>query len=551
MLLSLQVKNFALIESLTLEMGEGFHVLSGETGAGKSILVQAFEVLFGGRAYVEFIREGQDEAEVCGLFKARSQEGKLEEVSLRRVLNRSGKSRAYINERPVTVQALEEMSRQWVDLVSQHEHQVLLQPEKHLELLDQYSQSGTFLISYQESLKTYKTLLQEKIDLQRKEKEAREKEDFFRFQLRELSEAKLKVGEEEELKKEKDLLKNAVSILKVSEKGEILIDSSEDSLTRTLNRYLKDLSRLVEVDPVLSESSQRLESCLVQLQDVARSLKYHADHIAADPDRLEDIESRLHLLLRLQKKYAADIPQIIEKKNEIEKSLGLLDSFEFEIKKVDQSLLEQAKTVISWANKLHAIREETSQKLAKDLVRELGALGFKSAKIEFHLKPLSQGLQISEYFLNESGFEEGEFLFAPNTGEGFKPLAKIASGGEISRVFLALKKVLGTQKTAETYIFDEVDTGIGGAIAEVVGKSLRELSQKKQVICVTHLPQIACFADQHFVISKTVIKGRTVTAVKQLSQEEQIEELARMLAGVKITEKALAHAREMIQSFKP
>lgn len=545
MLLSLHVKNFALIEKLSIELGKGFHILSGETGAGKSILVQAFEVLLGGRAYVEFIREGEDEAEVSGLFKHHG-----EEVSLRRVLTRSGKSRAYLNERPVTVQVLEEMSRELVDLVSQHEHQVLLQPEEHLSLLDEYAHSESLITSYKQELHGYRSLLNEKSLLQNKEKEARDREDFFRFQLREITEAHLQTGEEEDLQKEKEILKHAVKIAEISQKGELVIESSEESLVSTLARYLKELGGMVEVDPVLENAHQKLEECLAALQDMGRVLGRHGESVTADPQRLEEIESRLHLISRLKKKYVSEVSEILEKKKQIEESLNLLDSFEAEIQRVDQKILEKAKKLLSEAKKLHLKREDSAKSLSKALALELSNLGFKSAKIEFQLIPARQGHLIGENYFHENGMDEGEFLFAPNTGEGFKPLARIASGGEVSRIFLAIKKVLGVYRTTATYIFDEVDTGVGGGVAEVVGKSLSSLAHNKQVICVTHLPQIACFSDHHFVISKTVSKGRTFTEVRELSAEEQVEELARMLAGVKVTEKALAHAREMIQSAR-
>ncbi len=545
MLLSLHVRNFALIEKLTLELDQGFHVLSGETGAGKSILVQAFEVLFGGRAYTEFIREGEEEAEVSGLFLRNG-----EEVSLRRVLSRSGKSRAYFNERPTTVQALESMSRELVDLVSQHEHQILLQPEQHLSLLDAYARIEEFLAPYQELLRDYKSALEEKRVLQSKEKEAREKEDFLRFQWREISEAHLVPGEEEALQKEKEVLRHAVKISEVSLKGEALIESGEESLTTSLSRYLREMQPWTDVDPFLESEYQKLENCLSLLQEAGRILGRHGGQVASDPERLEDVESRLHLIGRLKKKYSGEIDAILERQRQIEASLGLLDSFEEEIEKADLKIRSQARELLAAALRLRQKREEAVKVLSKEFVRELSQLGFKSAKIEFRLAPSSQGIEIGEEHFRENGIDDGEFLFAPNTGEGFKPLARIVSGGEVSRIFLALKKVLGSQKSMETYIFDEVDTGVGGGVAEVVGRSLAELSRGRQILCVTHLPQIACFADHHFMISKTVAKGRTLTEVRKLSIDQRVEELARMLAGVKITEKALAHAREMIQSAK-
>lgn len=547
MLLTLQIRDFALIENATIEFGEGLNVLSGETGAGKSILVQAIELLLGGRGSVDLIREGKDEAEVSGLFGSDREDG--EEVSVRRIISRNGKSRAFLNERPVPVATLGEVSRDRVDLANQHEHQILLQPEQHLALLDTYAVLDHLVSQYREGLKDYKNLLVERESMNRREQETREKEEFLRFQLKELNEANVQEDEEETLKREREVLKHAVRLGEICLRGEEVLESGEGAITERLRQLLKDLEQASEIDPQLLPLLQQMEGSLCQLQEGATSLRQYGEKVSYDPERLQEVEDRSALLSRLKKKYGGSLENLMRKKEEIAQALTLLDHFEEGMQEKDRELEQKGKMILALAKKISETRKTAAIKLSKEIEKELKGLGMMTAKFSMPLQLLGAGdVHIQNQFLNENGMDTGEFLLAPNTGEGMKSLVKIVSGGEASRIFLALKKVLAG--SSATMIFDEVDVGIGGGIAEVVGKNLAELSQKKQVICVTHLPQIACFGSQHFMIQKHVEKGRTRTEVERLDVHQREEEIARMMAGVKITDQAKAHAREMLRQAR-
>ncbi len=543
MLSSLQVRNFALIENVTMEFGEGLNVLSGETGAGKSILVQAIELLLGGRGSTDLIRQGEEEAEVSGLFQVGG-----EEFLLRRSISRTGKNRAFLNERVVTVASLEEIGEKLVDLAGQHEHQVLLQPERHLAILDEYAGLGSQVTSYQGLLEKFRGLLKEIEELASREKEAREREEFFRFQLKELSEAAIGDGEEEKLRCERDVVKNAVRLGEICLKGEEVLDSGEASVTEAIARVAKDVQQAAGIDPEFQPIAQQIEEATCQIQEAAKRLRQYGGSLSFDPDRLQEIEDRLALISRLMKKYGGSLETMLQRQQTISESLRLLENFDEEIRARQKKRTDQGELLLKEAAELTRVRKSASSKLSKEVEKELKELGMVSAKFSVDLKPVPVGLFVGERCLGERGLEQGEFLLAPNPGEGLRPLAKIASGGELSRIFLALKKVLGAVRSAPTCIFDEVDVGIGGRIAEVVGRSLSLLAKKRQVVCITHLPQIACFADHHFVIQKRVERGRTQTLVERLEKSRREEEIARMLAGITVTDKAIAHAREMLKN---
>lgn len=546
MLRALQIRNFALIENVNLELGEGLNILSGETGAGKSILIQALDLLLGARGSSELIRQGEEESEVTGLFLRGD-----EEIGLRRVISRSGKNKAYLNERPVPVSALEEAGRALVDLAGQHEHQVLLHPERHLSLLDEFagleSKEDSPLYRYRALFVAVGTLRAEREKIEARAREAREREEFLRFQLKELSQAALKPGEEEELHKERDASKHAVRLKEAGTRAEEALDSGEDSIAERLARVEKEIRQASQLDSRLSDLSSRLDGVLVEVQDAAKSLRTYAEAVSCDPERLQEIEDRLDLIARLKKKHGGSVESLLEKEQEIRKSLALVDDFDGAMAAVDRDLAERGKNLLELAGVVSKVRKKASEELSGKIGRELKDLGMPAARFAMELRPPARGLDVLGSVLGENGAEEGEFLVAPNLGEGLHALAKVASGGELSRVFLAIKKVLGASRTAGTCVFDEVDAGIGGRIAEVVGRNLSDLSERRQVICITHLPQIACFADHHFIIRKETEKGRTRTQVQRLQSAQREEEIARMLAGVKVTEQAKAHAREMIK----
>ncbi|HSA58539.1 MAG TPA: DNA repair protein RecN [bacterium] len=545
MLRALQIRNFALIENAEIELGEGLNVLSGETGAGKSILIQALDLLLGGRGSSELIRQGEDESEVTGLFVRGA-----DEVSLRRVISRSGKNRAYLNERPVPVSVLEQSGRELVDLAGQHEHQVLLDQDRHLTLLDEFAGFGadSALDRYRSEYAAYTSLAGQRRDLEAKARESREREEFLRFQLREIGEAAVRPGEEEALLQEKDVSKHAVRLREAGVRAEEALESGEDAVLQRVSRVAKDIRQASQLDGGLSETAARLDAALCELQDVARYLGAYGERVSCDPERLQAVEDRLALIARLKKKHGGTVEALLEKEKELRQGLALLDDFEGEASRIDAEIAAHEKKMLRLAREITQARQKAAGDLEVKIIRELKDLGMSSAKFTVSLKPLKSGAPAGGVFLGDRGADEGEFLVAPNMGEGMHPLAKIASGGELSRVFLAIKKVLGVVRGAETCVFDEVDSGIGGRIAEVVGRNLAEMARRRQVLCITHLPQIACYAAHHFMIRKETEKGRTHTKVQRLQTVQREEEIARMLAGVKVTDQAMAHAREMLKS---
>jgi len=538
MLRALQIRNFALIENASLELGEGLNILSGETGAGKSILIQALEILLGGRGSADLVRQGEDESEVIGLF-VRGEE----EIGLRRVIFRGGKSRAYLDEKPVAVSVLEQVGKELVDLAGQHEHQVLLNPERHLGLLDAFAglegADDSPLVRYRKEFSSYAQLVSEKEKIETRASQSREREEFLRFQLKELTEANVFSGEEERLQAEREASRHSVKLKEVSYSVEQSLEAGEGSVFERIAAAQKELQHASNMDQRLAGLIEKLETAACEIQDVARFLRDYGQGVACDPERLQEIEDRLALISRLKKKHGGSVEALLEKAEELRSNLVLLDDFEGEVSRLERELSERKKILSDLAAKISKARRKAAGEISEKVGAELKELGMPAAQFSFALSPRD---------MNENGTDEGEFLVAPNVGEGLHPLVKIASGGELSRIFLAIKKVLGKVRGAETCVFDEVDAGIGGRVAEVVGRNLAEMAGKRQVICITHLPQIACFADHHFIIRKMTEKGRTLTRVHRLPLEKREEEIARMLAGVRITDQAMAHARQMLKT---
>ena len=544
---SLHIRNFALIENLTIEFGPGLNILSGETGAGKSIIVQALELLLGGRGSVDLIREGDEEAEVVGLFSRGSD---TDELTIRRVLTRTGKHKTFINDRPAILSTLEALGQELVDLASQHEHQVLLQTSEHLKLLDLFCGLES-VGAYRQAYDQFRKIREELAGLEEKIYQTKQQEDFLRFQLREIVSANLKEGEEEELQGERARSKNGVRLGQIVSQAEEVLYSGEGAVEERLAVVLRELESGLTLDPSLEPTLVQLGEAACQFREVSQQLQKYQATLSCDPERLQEVEDRLALLSQLKRKYGGDIAQVLRKRDELELALGLLDNFDESNKQLVAELSRLGAELVRKAKTLRKKREEGAEQLVLHVVRELKQLGMKDAQFQVAFQALAEGLAYEQHFYQEAGDRTAEFLLAPNPGEGFHSLAKIASGGELSRILLAIKKVMGRNRLVPTYVFDEVDSGIGGGIAEVVGKNLSEMAAHHQVLCVTHLPQVACFGEHHFVIAKRIEKGRTKTWVERLGGKEREEEIARMLAGLQVTEKARAHAREMIKNARP
>jgi DNA repair protein RecN (Recombination protein N) len=557
MLIELRIKNFAIIDELNLSFSKGLNILTGETGAGKSIILNAVHLLLGDKATEEWIRSTEEEANVEAVFdisgnseikekiqeKAPHLQGAGEEDSLliRRLISRSGRGKVFINGNLATLGILSEVGEGLLSIYGQHEHQSLQRVETHIDILDEF---GGLLGLREEFQKQYFEFvsLSEEVEKIRAEKERRARErELMAFQSREIETSGIQIGEEESLKEDRTLLTHAKKLMDFAHVSEEALYSGEGSVIEKVQKVLNQCREMAVIDPSLSQPLKALESTLIQLEETALALRDYSRRVEINPMRLDEIENRLEEIDRLKRKYGATVEEVLSFKLRIDETLKSFTSDEERLSQLESLLGPLRQSLNGLAERLSGERKKVALELKKSVERELSSLGMKKTVFE---------IRISSSPLSLRGVDRVEFLLSPNVGEEVKPLAKIASGGELSRIMLAMKKILAKVGGRQVLIFDEVDSGIGGAMAEVVGRKLKELSRHHQVICVTHLPQIACFADQHHSVRKEVKSGRTMTQVDRLDKESIVDEIARMLGGVKVTEKTKAHAREMIESAK-
>ena len=557
MLQELRIKNFAIIDELDLSFSKGLNILTGETGAGKSIILNAVHLLLGDKATEEWIRSSEEEASVEALFdvsenlevKEKIEEkiphlqsaGEEDSLFIRRVISRSGRGKVFINGNMATLGVLSEVGEGLLSIYGQHEHQSLQRVETHIDILDEF---GRLLRLREEFQKEYQRFiaLSEEVERIRTERERRVKErELVAFQSKEIGASGIQIGEEESLKEERTILNHAKRLMDFTHVSEETLYSEEGSAIERIQRVLNQGREMAAIDPSLSQPLKALESTLIQLEEIVLSLRDYSRRVEINPMRLDEIESRLEEIDRLKRKYGSTIKEVLSFKKKIDEELKSFTSDEERLSQLEEHLEPLRQIVTSLGQRLSGERKRVALELKKSIEKELNSLGMKKTIFEIHIDPLPLSLK---------GVDRVEFLLSPNIGEEVKPLAKIASGGELSRMMLAMKRILAKVGGRQVLIFDEVDSGIGGAMAEVVGKKLRELSQHHQVICVTHLPQIACFADQHHSVRKEARAGRTITLVDRLDKETIVDEIARMLGGVKMTEKTRAHAKEMIENAK-
>jgi DNA repair protein RecN (Recombination protein N) len=557
MLLELRIKNFAIIDELSLSFSKGLNILTGETGAGKSIILNAVHLLLGDKATEELIRSCEEEASVEALFdisgnrevkekiKEKGQKilGSREEDSLlvKRVISRTGRGKAFLNGNLATLGMLSEIGEELLSIYGQHEHQSLQRVETHIDFLDEFGGLIRLRKEFQELFQKYLSLSGEVARI-REDKERRIKErELMAFQSREIETIGIRIGEEEALKEERKLLTHAKKLTDFANASEEMLYSNEGSAIERIQSILSQGKEIISIDLSLSQPLKNLEGALIQLEEVALSLREYSRRIELNPMRLEEIENRLEEIDRLKRKYGPTEEEVLRFKKKVDEALRSFTSDEERLSQLESALGPLRGEVSALAKRLSSGRKRVATELKKSIEKELGSLGMKKTTFEVHMEELP---------LNPKGMDRVEFLLSPNIGEEVKPLAKIASGGELSRMMLAMKRILAKVGGRQVLIFDEVDAGIGGAIAEVVGRKLRELSKHHQVISVTHLPQIACFADRHHSVKKEMKAGRTVTVVAPLEKEVVVEEIARMLGGVKVTEKTRVHAKEMIENAK-
>jgi DNA repair protein RecN (Recombination protein N) len=558
----LRVRSFAIIDELEVELGPGMNVVTGETGAGKSILIDALELVLGGRARPEVVRTGAEQAEVEALFdvgddvevRRRLEEAGLraeDELLLRRVVQRSGRSRAYVNGRLASASQLTELAQGIADISSQHEHHTLVDPRSHLAFLDLFAELGKERAAVRAA---YDALHEAKSALDALERAAQtrgEREDLLRFQIQEIDALGVEPSEDATLAIERDRQRHAERLASVTGEAEDALYASDDAIAARVARIAGELEQAAALDPAVGPLAEQLRDAQAQLEDVARELGTYARGVSLDSERLAQLEERLDAISRLKRKYGGSVAAILEHRERASAELLALDQSQERRDALRVTVERTRSDAATLARKLSQARKKAALRLSKAVSEELGSLSMGDARVQVEVaqpQGSDEDLCVDGARLSQSGIDRVEFLIATNRGEAPQALHKIASGGELSRAMLALKRVLAGLGPAGLYVFDEVDAGVGGAVAEVIGRKVKEVSQHHQVICITHLPQIAVFADAHYQVSKVVDGGRTRSEIKRLRVEEQRDEIARMLGGIKITDKTRAAAREMLRT---
>lgn len=568
MLIELRIQNFAIIDNLELELGPGLTIFTGETGAGKSIIIDAVETLLGVRADTSQIRTGVERSSVEGAFKITpeirtqvhallKEEDLLDDdnfVTLQREFRREGRNVARVNGRTVNLALLKSLGEYLIDLHGQSEHLSLLRVQSHLHLLDRYAEVETKLTDYQKIYMQLSKTRKELADLRQAESDTARKVELLKFQVDEIDSAALESGEEEKLKAERTRLANAENLANKASQALEVLDSTDPetpSATDLLGEALGALEILSNVDETRTSFRNQAQEVFETVTDLARELGDYLEEIEFNPVRLEEVEERIELIHSLKRKYGQDIEHILAFEQNAVQDLEAITNAEERIEKLSQQEKELLKQLSIKANSLSAKRKQAAEQLSQKIESELNDLKMDQARfgVDFETTPDMNGIELPDgerVRFDVNGHENIEFMIEPNPGEGLKPLVKIASGGETARLMLALKNVLAKADATPTLIFDEIDQGIGGRVGAVVGEKLWNLGRSHQVLCITHLAQLAGYGDAHFRVSKQVSEGRTTTIVKQLESNDRLMELAQMLGN--ISEGTLQSANEIIQS---
>lgn len=562
MLKELSIRNFAIIEDLQIEFSEGLTIMSGETGAGKSIIINAVQLLLGARAVNDMIRTGTEAAELEALFTLPSASPALAALAgygieyedgllIRRIISKSGNNKVYINGRLGTLQMLAEIVDSLAAVASQHSHQALLSEDYQLDVLDNFGRLGGLRKEITAAWNDFVPALRELALARKKEQQNREKKDLLEFQKAELEAAALIPNEDAELEREYLRLQNAREIYDQCNAAAYELYNMEGSLSERLSALAKNMEKAAGLDSKLAGFMEKLTQLGVESDDLAHDLARHAESIDSDAGRLSEIEERLDFIIKLKRKYGGSVTAAITFLQEVTAELDGFTTLTENIAVLEERARAGKKLLVDKATKLSAARAGAARELAATVTAELINLKMEHAafEVELTVKPAAHNnaLSYEGKALSILGFESARFMIATNKGEGLKVLANIASGGELSRVILALKSVLSETESTSTIIFDEVDSGVGGGVAEVVGRKIRELSQRQQVICITHQAQIAKFAGQHYSIRKQIKDNRTTTHIVVLADKnERVQELARMIGGEVLTAATLQHAAELI-----
>jgi DNA repair protein RecN (Recombination protein N) len=565
MLQELSIRNFAIIDDLHIRFCEGLTVLSGETGAGKSILISAVNLLLGSRASATLIRSGCETAELEALFQISAASSVAqtmaahgynaeEGIVVRRIVSRIDSNRIYINGRLATRQTLNAITENLASISGQHVHQNLLKEEQHLLILDQFGGLLSLRKSVSEAYLQLLPLIEKLNELETLKRRQAQHVELLQYQKNEITDTNIVPGEDVALEQERTRLKNSEFLFQTVYGGIEELYSRQGSVSERLVEVEKALDKAGQIDRALKSQTESLAQITFELEDLVEALRNYLNTLQMDENRLAEVEERRDILNRLKRKYGGSLQEVLAHLEAITRELSTVENIDNEIAATETKIRELHANLSGLALRLSQQRKTTAEHLAAKIAAELAALKMPQTEFKIMLNRVSaqentiKHLKVNEHLITEAGVDRAMFLIAPNVGEALKPLAAIASGGELSRVVLAIKAILAETDSVETVIFDEVDAGIGGGVAEVVGQKLADLAHHHQIICITHLPQIAKFANHHFSISKSVSAGRTRTNIHPLDQSGRIEEIARMLGGVEITPTTLAHAREMLES---
>ncbi len=563
MLKELHIRNWALAENLQIEFKPHLNILTGETGAGKSILVAAIAAVLGGRVFTEVVRTGFDRAFVEAIFDISRlpvvqqilatlgiESGP--ELLIRREISTKSSSRAFVNDTPVTVSTLAEIGDHLVDIHGQHEHQSLLRRETHRQFLDALGRLDRPLAAVAKKFARVKESEKALSELQRRQKELSTQLDFFEFQFHEISNANLIPGEDETLEEERKVLNNVEKLNELSAQLTTIFSGEDMNLLEGLSRAAMLLRELSRYTTEMQKLSEEFASAMVILEETARNIEEFQNNLEFDPRRLEEVETRLHQIDRLKKKYGGSISEILAYQQKLAAELDLQHNFDFEIQKLQKQYEQVVAEYSEAAGALSAARREVAAQMEQRVAEQLTLLGMPHMRFRVALERQAdpKGIFVEggeRFFGDESGVDQVEFYISPNPGEDFKPLQKIASGGEISRIMLALKTILAEIDNIPSLIFDEIDAGVSGRIAQAVGRSIANLARSHQILCITHLPQIASQGNAHFSVEKFVQDGRTFTRIIPLSEEQRVQAVARLIAGETLTDTVLDSARQLIE----
>lgn len=561
MLTFLKIRNIALIDSLEIEFGDGLNLLTGETGSGKSIIVDSLGALTGDRVSSDLIKEGADSAQIEGLFSVRSakalaaifddsgislEQSPVHDLVIRRELSSAGKNRVFLNGQLVTASLLKRLAPYLVDIHGQGEQATLFDPASHLSLLDEFASNAKLLDGVAAAHSEMGAVRRELADLKKDEGERLQLIDILKFQVGELESANLQADELAELEEEKRRLNNVEKLSALSTETFGLLYDNDESTSATFDKAARNIRELGEYDTRFREFAESVENTRILIQDLSVTTRDLLSSLRFSPERIEQIEQRLAEISRLSRKYGGTVEAAIEHLEESKRRLENIEFSDLRETELTRELAAKRDAYLALARELSAVRSKAAVKYSKEVEKNLQPLALEKAVFEVRVET---PVEPSEYEESPSGIDRVEFHFSANVGESPKPLAKVASGGEASRLMLILKTSAKTS-ASKTAVFDEIDTGIGGRVSEAVGAKLKELAKTQQVLCVTHQPQVASQADRHFVVEKEFRSGKTIVSTRELNEQQRIEEIARMLAGEKITDAARENARTMLASAK-